>query len=67
MSAWTSERRARQAAQIRHWRPWEKSTGPRSPEGKATSSRNAWKGGHGPMLRELRRALMAQREVLKAL
>lgn len=40
-SAWTPERRARQAAIIRATRPWTKSTGPRTDEGKAVSSQNA--------------------------
>lgn len=40
-SAWTPERRARQAEVIRQTKPWERSTGPRSPEGKAISSQNA--------------------------
>ncbi len=43
--AWTLERRAKQAEAIRRWQPWNKSTGPRTPEGKARSSRNADKGG----------------------
>ena len=43
-SAWSPERRARQAAAIQRWRPWEKSTGPRTVEGKAKSSRNAYAG-----------------------
>lgn len=38
---WTPERRARQAELIRQWRPWEKSTGPRSEAGKAKSAANA--------------------------
>lgn len=42
--AWTPERRAKQAEAIRRWKPWEKSTGPRTPEGKARSSRNADRG-----------------------
>lgn len=42
---WTPERRARQAERIREWRPWEKSTGPRSEVGKVIVSRNAWRGG----------------------
>lgn len=41
LSAWTEERRALQAIRIHLWRPWEHATGPRSPEGKAISSRNA--------------------------
>jgi len=43
-SAWTPERRAKQAEAIRRWKPWAKSTGPRTEEGKARSSRNADKG-----------------------
>jgi hypothetical protein len=56
-ASWTPERRARQAAQIRLSRPWERSTGPRSEAGKARSSRNAYKGGTRRELRELRRSL----------
>ena len=41
---WTPEQRKQQAEKIRNWCPWEKSTGPRTDEGKAASSRNAWKG-----------------------
>ena len=40
-SAWTPERRARQRELIAHTRPWEKSTGPRTAQGKAQSSQNA--------------------------
>ena len=40
-NGWTPERRARQAALIRTWRPWEKSTGPRTAEGKAQAATNA--------------------------
>ncbi len=39
-NGWTQERRARQAALVRTWRPWEKSTGPRTDAGKAVVSRN---------------------------
>lgn len=38
---WTPERRARQAERIRQWKPWEKSTGPRTEAGKAASNQNA--------------------------
>ena len=37
---WTDEQRAKQSAAIRSWRPWARSTGPRTPQGKATSSHN---------------------------
>jgi hypothetical protein len=38
---WTEERRARQAAAIHRWRPWDSSTGPTTSAGKAISSRDA--------------------------
>ena len=40
-NGWTPERRARQATLIRTWRPWERSTGPKTGAGIARSSRNA--------------------------
>ncbi len=40
-SAWTPERRARQAEIIQRTRPWENSTGPKTEAGKAVSSQNA--------------------------
>ena len=49
---WTSERRKRQNEVIKQWKPWTKSTGPKSPEGKAAVARNAWTGGHLLMLRK---------------
>ena len=59
----TLEHRRLRAALIRRWRPWERSTGPRTPEGKARASRNAYKGGARGMLRELRRILRHQDEL----
>jgi len=41
---WTPETRAKQAAKIQDWQPWTKSTGAKTPEGKAVSSMNACKG-----------------------
>lgn len=67
MNGWTAERRQRQAALIRTWRPWARSTGPKSETGKARVSRNAFKGGWRPQLRELARALREQREPVEAL
>lgn len=68
-NGWTPQRRARQAELIRAWRPWEKSTGPRSAEGKARASRNAFKGGQRQALRALARqidaALLEHREALE--
>lgn len=42
---WTPERRKRQAELIHRWKPWDKSTGATSIEGKRKTSRNAFKGG----------------------
>ena len=64
-NGWTPERRARQAELIRNWKPWERSTGPRTPEGKARISRNADKGGWRERLRELSRALRELDETRK--
>jgi len=41
----TEEHRRLRAELIRQWKPWEKSTGPRTLEGKANSSRNSTKHG----------------------
>lgn len=61
----TPEHRRQQAERIRACSPWERSTGPRTPEGKAVASRNAWRGGKRQLLREVARALSDQREGLK--
>ncbi len=67
-TGWTAERRARQAELIRTWKPWERSTGPRTTEGKERTARNGFKGGHRAELRELakamRRLLQEQHQVL---
>lgn len=64
MNGWTPERRKRQAELIRRWAPWAKSTGPKSQEGKAAVSRNAWRGGHRQQLRELSK--LVNHEVMQA-
>lgn len=60
----TEEHRRLRAELIRKWKPWEKSTGPKSKEGKAQVSRNAWKGGHRAVARMLAKLLKGQREEL---
>ncbi len=40
-SGWTDERRAKQREAIQRWKPWEKSTGPKTPWGKAQAAANA--------------------------
>ena len=44
---------------------WEKSTGPKSEEGKTRSAMRGFKGGTREMLRELARMLREQTEALK--
>ena len=61
-SAWTPERRKRQAASIRETKPWLKSTGPRTSEGKKVSSQNATRFLHNP---EARRAYDALQLLIK--
>ena len=56
-AGWTPERRKRQSEAIQRWKPWSKSTGPKSPEGRAAVARNAWRGGHWLMLRQAVKAL----------
>lgn len=64
-NGWTPERCKQQAQAIQRWRPWERSTGPCTPEGKVVASRNSWQGGLRPMLRLLERALRTQRHNLQ--
>jgi hypothetical protein len=67
----TPDHRRLRAKLIRKWKPWEKSTGPKTPKGKAKVSRNGYRGGTRPLLRELARKLSveieASRERLKRL
>jgi len=57
-NGWTGQRRTGQAAAIRRWRPWERSTGPRTAQGKARISRNAYRGGERQFQRAAARVLM---------
>lgn len=62
----TPEHIALRAALIRRWRPWEQSTGPKSPEGKERSAMRGFKGGERSLLRELARSLKNQEKLLAA-
>ena len=44
MRVWTEAAKAAQRAAIQRWKPWAKSTGPRTKAGKARSAANACKG-----------------------
>jgi hypothetical protein len=50
-NGWTQERRLKQSEAIKSWKPWEKSTGAKTIEGKGKSKMNAYKhGGRGSEL-----------------
>ena len=66
-NGWTPERRKRQSEAIRRWKPWQQSTGPKSPEGRAVVARNAWRGGHRQKLRDLTSMVNAEIQKVRAL
>ena len=66
-NGWTLERRQRQSKAIRRWKPWEGSTGPRTPEGKATVAQNSYKGGVRPLLRKIAKVLHSNQQALDEL
>lgn len=49
---------------IKKWKPWEKSTGPRTPEGKAKAAKNAYKGGINQELRQLAKLLRESKRII---
>ena len=60
---WTPEQKAAQAEKIKNWKPWEKSTGPKTRGGKRRARMNALTHGfHTPEHKVLRQALKLQRE-----
>ncbi len=61
----TPEHRKLMGELIRRWKPWEKSTGPKSAEGKAKVSQNAFRGGWREEMKVLRAMLKEQDEALK--
>ncbi len=68
MPRWTDEARVLQAEKIRQLKPWLKTTGPKTEEGKENSSRNAMKHGmRSELAKELRQTLRQQAQILKGL
>ena len=61
-SYWTEERRQAQRERINRVKPWLKSTGARTPEGKAISSQNAYTTG----VAEFRRDMASMNAEIKA-
>jgi hypothetical protein len=56
-NGWTPERMRQQSQAIQRWKPWEKSTGPKTPEGKSRAARRGCKGAQRKELREYARLL----------
>lgn len=56
----TPEHRALRAALIRRWKPWERSTGPKTPEGKKKAAMRGFKGAERAQLRRIAKALKQQ-------
>ena len=57
---WTAEARAKQAAKIKDWQPWTKSTGAKTVQGQANSAKNGrFKRVAYKPLTDMEKALMA--------
>jgi hypothetical protein len=48
---WTAAQKAQQSLAIQNWQPWQHSTGATTATGRATISRNAYRGGTRPLIR----------------
>lgn len=67
-NGWTPERRKKQSEMIKAWKPWEKSTGPKTEAGKAVSSKNAEKHGmYNEKTKQLLAILKDQKSILHGL
>ena len=68
MNGWTLERRRKQSEAISKWKPWERSTGPKTTAGKVRVSLNAFKYGmRSAEIRRIEAALIEQARVEREL
>lgn len=58
----TEEHRELRRQMIQRWKPWEKSTGPKTAEGKQKSAKRGYKGAQRQQIREIARALREHKE-----
>jgi len=63
----TPEHRALRAALIRRWKPWERSTGPKTPEGKKKAAMRGFKGAQRQYLRAIGIVLKKQADGLSSI
>lgn len=61
----TKQHREMRAKMIHEWKPWEKSTGPKTDEGKKRSAKRGYKGAVRPMQREMNKAFTEYAKYLK--
>jgi hypothetical protein len=64
-SGWSPERKAKQRKAIYAWRPWERSTGPKTLEGKQAVASNAFK--HGMRSRAMMTERRSYRRLLQVI
>ena len=67
MRHWTPEERLKQSKLIKNWQPWKKSTGARTPKGKARSSQNAYKHGLSKLQKEMGQLLKQQKQFVEVI
>ena len=69
MRNWSAEERQRQRELIQRWKPWTKSTGAKTPEGKSSSSKNSFKTGKSveirEMIKQLNKLLKDQKDLIR--
>ena len=66
-NGWTEQRKQRQRELIQTWKPWEKSTGAKTAQGKARSSKNAYKTGVSEakeLIRQLNQYLKEEKKLI---
>lgn len=62
----TPEHRALRRALIQRWKPWEHSTGPKTPEGKRKAAMRGFKGSERLLMRALARLVKSQKVLLNS-
>ena len=71
MRNWTPEERQRHRELIQRWKPWTKSTGAKTPEGKKRSRQNAYKTGKSlevevmELIKYLKKLLREQKDLIR--
>jgi len=67
MRHWTLEERLKQSELIKNWQPWKRSTGAKTPIGKARSSQNAYKHGLSKLQKEMRQLMKLHKQIVEVI